>query len=72
MNVKQVAAFLGVEPTAIYAKCNKGELPYFKVGKLYRFKKAEVMKWTEKPLVPGNLNVEDYVNRYLQKNVLRG
>ena len=47
-------------------------VPFFKVGKLYRFKKAEVIKWTEKPLVPSNLNVDDYVNKYLQKHVLRG
>ena len=48
MNVKDVAKFLKVETTVVYAACNKGEIPFFKVGKLYKFKKADVLKWLEK------------------------
>ena len=48
MNVKDVAKFLKVEVAVVYAACNKGEIPFLKVGKLYKFKKADVLKWVEK------------------------
>src|SRR5947209_4575721 len=48
LNVKDVAAFLKVEPAVVYAACNKGEIAFIKTGKTYKFKKADVLKWLEK------------------------
>ena len=72
LSVKEVAAFLSVEPAAIYAMCTKGELPFYRVGKFYRFKKAEILQWMEQPGTHKNVNVEGFVNSYLQKNILKG
>lgn len=72
LSVKQIAAYLGVEPTAVYAKCAKGQLPFYKVGKLYRFKKSEVIKWMEEGGEMKKVDIDDYVNSYLQRNVLKG
>ena len=72
MNVKDVAKFLKVEVAVVYAACNKGEIPFLKVGKLYKFKKADVLKWLEKDKNNKTLDMDEYINKYLQKNILKG
>ena len=72
MNVKDVAKFLKVETAVVYAACNKGEIPFLKVGKLYKFKKADVLKWLEKDKNKEIFDADEYVNKYLQKNILKG
>lgn len=72
MNVKDVARFLEVETAVVHAACNKGEIPFLKVGKLYKFKKADVLKWLEKDKNNKILDAEEYVDKYLQKNILKG
>ncbi len=69
MNVKDVAKFLKVETAVVYAACNKGEIPFLKVGKLYKFKKADVLKWLEKDKNKEIFDADEYVNKYLQKNI---
>ena len=71
MNVKDVAKFLKVETAVVYAACNKGEITFLKVGKLYKFKKADVLKWLEKDKGNKLIDVDGYVNKYLQKNILK-
>ena len=72
MSVKQVAQFLGVDINLIYAKCTKGEIPYFKVGKQYRFRKEDILKWMKEQNECTEFSVDDYVNNYLQKHILKG
>ncbi len=72
ISVKDVARFLKVETAGVYAACNKGEIPFLKVGKLYKFKKADVLKWLEKDKNNEVFDADEYVNKYLQKNILKG
>jgi len=72
MNVKDVPKFLKVEAAVVYSACNKGEIPFLRIGKLYKFKKADVLKWLEKDKDRNIVDVDEYVNRYLQKHVLKG
>lgn len=72
MNVKDVARFLKVETADVYAACNKGEIPFLKIGKLYKFKKTDVLKWLKKEKENKLVDVDEYVNKYLQKNILKG
>ncbi|MBE7172218.1 MAG: helix-turn-helix domain-containing protein [Williamsia sp.] len=72
MNVKDVAKFLKVETAVVYAACNKGEITFLKVGRLYKFKKADVLKWLEKDKGNKFIDVDEYVSKYLQKNILKG
>lgn len=72
MSVKQVAQFLNLDVNVIYAKCTKGDIPYFKIGKQYRFKKAEIQEWIKGQKEQPEFSVDDYVNRYMQKNILKG
>lgn len=72
LNVKQVAQLLAIEPGAVYAKCLKADLPYIKIGKLYKFKRSAVQDWMDRTDGVAEVNVEEYVNQYLQNKELRG
>jgi excisionase family DNA binding protein len=72
MDVKQAASFLGLEKHVVYAKCSGGEIPCFRVGKLYKFKKAELKKWLEEQGINNSINTDDIANKYLQKHILKG
>ncbi len=72
LNVKDVARFLKVETALVYAACSKGEIPFLKIGKLYKFKKDDVLKWLEKEKPNKIVDIDAYVNKYLQKNILKG
>jgi excisionase family DNA binding protein len=72
MSVKQVAQFLGVVINIIYVKCAKGDIPYFKIGKQYRFKKEDILNWVKEQNECPEFCVDDYVNKYMLKHVLKG
>ena len=72
LNVKDVSSFLKVDSSIIYAAFSKRELPFIKIGKSYKFKREDILKWIEKGRDKVVINVDDYVNSYLQKRILRG
>ncbi len=72
MTVKEVAQFLKVDPIKIYSACSKGEIRFIKLGKLYKFKKEDVLRWVQKSKTLPQIDVDDYVEKYLQKNILKG
>ena len=72
LNVKDVSSFLKVDSNIIYTACSKREIPFIKIGKSYKFKKEDILKWMESYQDKKVFNVENYVNAYLQKNTLRG
>lgn len=72
MSVKQLAGFIGLDANIIYAKCAIGEIPFFKVGNQYRFSKDEILKWMKEQKEESEFSVDSYVERHLQKNVLKG
>ena len=72
LNVKDVCSFLKVDNNVIYTACNKGEIPFIKIGKSYKFKKEDILKWMELGRDKRVMNVDDYVTTYLQKHRLRG
>ena len=48
MTVKEVAKYLDVHPMTIYKLAKKREIPAFKVGGQWRFRKAALDKWAER------------------------
>ena len=72
LNVKDVSAFLKVDNNLIYTACNKGEIPFIKIGKSYKFKKEDILNWMENGKDKNVIDVDNYVNNYLQKHTLRG
>lgn len=71
LDVNELADFLNLDKNIIYAKCGNGELPYFKVGKRYKFKKSEITAWLGQQKGVAEIRKDDFVNRYLQGKVLR-
>ena len=67
-----IAKFLRVETAVVYAACSKDELPFLKIGKLYKFKKTDVLKWLENEKQNKVVDIDGYVNKYLQNNILKG
>lgn len=45
MTVTDVARFLNVSEAYIYELAKRGQIPCGKLGRLYRFEKAEIEKW---------------------------
>jgi excisionase family DNA binding protein len=72
LSAREVADLLKLDINVIYARCARGEMPYFRMGKLYKFRKSEVLAWIRKQDSSSPFSVDDYVNRYLQEHALRG
>ncbi|HVX51828.1 MAG TPA: helix-turn-helix domain-containing protein [Chitinophagaceae bacterium] len=71
MSVKQVAKFLALDINVVYAKCYNNEIPYLKIGRQYRFEKAEILKWMKEQPGGEGYSVDSFVDRYMQKKVLK-
>jgi excisionase family DNA binding protein len=52
--VEEVAAYFKVNPRTIYRMVQRGEIPAFRVGNQWRFKKEAVENWTEPVSNNGN------------------
>lgn len=48
LTVQDVAKYLNVDPKTVYRMLNKGDLPGFKVGGSWRFKKEDLDDWIAK------------------------
>lgn len=54
LNVTQLAEFLGVSIDTIYSWTMRKAIPHFKLGKMLRFNKQEIMRWLEAKRVEPN------------------
>jgi excisionase family DNA binding protein len=72
ISVKDVAKLVKCDSAVVYAACKRNELPYIRLGKLYKFRKAEVLQWMTSQKHSADNLVDDYVNKYLQKHLLKG
>ena len=48
MTAKQVSELIEVKPSTVYQWVHLGLIPYVKLGKCVRFKKAELFRWIDK------------------------
>lgn len=48
ITIKEVAEYLKIKEKTAYALAAKGEIPGFKVGGAWRFKRSALEKWIEK------------------------
>lgn len=46
-NLEEIASHLGVSKDTIRSYIKKGTIPYYKVGRQYKFKLSEVDAWVE-------------------------
>ncbi len=50
MTAKQVSELIEVRPSTVYQWVHLGLIPYVKLGKCVRFKKADLFRWIDKNL----------------------
>ncbi len=48
LTAKQVSELIEVKPNTVYHWVHLGLIPYVKLGKCVRFKKAELFRWIDK------------------------
>jgi excisionase family DNA binding protein len=72
ISVKDAAKLGKIDSVVIYGACKRNELPYIRLGKLYKFRKQDFLKWLNAQNNSPNNAVDDYVNKYLQKHLLKG
>jgi excisionase family DNA binding protein len=72
MNVKELVKLAKVEATVIYSACAKHDLKFIKLGKLYKFRKQDVLEWMNSGHSENRIDVDDYVDKYIQKHRLKG
>ncbi|MEH1007469.1 helix-turn-helix domain-containing protein [Winogradskyella sp. ECml5-4] len=71
MNVKEVAAYLSITPSAIYKLTSTREIPHSKRGKRLYFQKDEINNWIILHKQYTNDDIERVSSDYLIKNSLK-
>jgi len=46
-DIKQISKYLNIKEKTIYCKVESGEIPYYRIGGLIRFKKDEIDTWLD-------------------------
>lgn len=65
LTVNEAMKLLNLPRHIIYAKTLNGEIPGFRIGKLYKYKKSELITWDLAEKQGNHLNVDDFVERYM-------
>jgi excisionase family DNA binding protein len=47
VNIDDVSKYLGIKRSTLYQKVERREIPFYRFGRLIRFKKADIELWTE-------------------------
>ena len=58
MSVDEIGIYIGVKRDTIYKWIREKKLPANKIGRLWKFKKAEVDEWVRKGGAAGEKNTE--------------
>jgi len=59
MTVQDVAEYLNIDPKTVYRMVNRGDLPGFKVGGSWRFKRDDLDAWIAKQKEAAAKKAED-------------
>ena len=50
MNIRQASQYLGISPDTLYRYVCEGEIPAFKLGNRWKFKKTILDRWMERKM----------------------
>jgi excisionase family DNA binding protein len=68
MTLREASQYLGISPDTLYKYLSQRQIPAFKLGNLWRFKKDLLDRWMEKK----SERVPDHTNKRLVKTIKRG
>ncbi|MEP6727841.1 MAG: helix-turn-helix domain-containing protein [Bacteroidota bacterium] len=60
-----------VDASFVYAACKRNDIKHSRIGKSYKFRKKDVLQWLTNQRHGTENSVDDYVNRYLPKHLLK-
>ncbi|MBI4766893.1 MAG: helix-turn-helix domain-containing protein [Deltaproteobacteria bacterium] len=46
-NIEELSRYLGIKKSTIYSRVGKREIPYYKIGRLIRFRREDIDRWIE-------------------------
>lgn len=71
LNIDELSEYLGIKKKTLYNKTNRGEIPYFKFGRLIRFKKSDVDAWeiSQRKIIDIDKKGKDIVKSFEKNNV---
>jgi excisionase family DNA binding protein len=77
MTPEQLAGYLQIPTSSVYAKTRKGGLPAIKIGRMYRYRKEDVDEWLDQQKVRkegknSDLQPKEIVKDILKKVLYRG
>jgi len=47
LNSKEISEYLGIKENTVYAWVHKRQIPFYKVGRLVKFKQDQIDRWIE-------------------------
>lgn len=47
VNMSELAAFLGIKMSTLYAWVHSKSIPHYKIGRLVKFRRSEIDEWLE-------------------------
>jgi excisionase family DNA binding protein len=68
MTLREASQYLGISPDTLYKYLSQRQIPAFKLGNRWRFKKDLLDRWMEKK----SERVPDHTNKRLVKSIKRG
>jgi len=54
INIRQASQYLGVSPDTLYRYITEGEIPAFKLGNRWKFRKTILDRWMERKMSQGH------------------
>lgn len=62
----------GLPRHILYTKTSTGEIPGFRIGKGFKYKRSDLLQWMETQKHKGDLDIDEYVSKYIQTHILKG
>ena len=59
--INEVADYLGVKISTVYTWIHSKQIPYYKIGRLVKFKQNEIDDWTKSKKVE-SIDLEEYLH----------
>ncbi len=71
LTINELSEFLKIKKSSLYAKVERKEIPYYKIGHLVRFEKSEIELWLQRAKCDPKKKNHVHSKRKVRKNGMR-
>ncbi len=69
LTIKELAEHLGLKEKTLYGKVSRNEIPYYKIGRLIKFKASDIDEWiASNRRGPAELDVKAIIKKVIAKH----